>query len=114
MARSKVVAVAEKKKDAPEIKKTAGKKVAGKKAPAAAAVERDSLAIPKAVGRRFLRRSGCERVSGELQDTLNEIAQRKALEVISSALRMAQLDGRCTIKTRDVSRALSISNIRIY
>ena len=96
----------------------AGKKKIGKKDVVAkkqkAAVVRDALAIPKAVGRRFLRRSGCERVAGDLQGPLNEIAQRKAHEVMSSALRMAALEGRCTIKTRDVSRALGISNIRIY
>jgi histone H3/H4 len=99
--------------------KVAVSKKAAAPAPAPAkkkkdAAKRDLLAIPKSVGKRFLRRSGCVRVGESPLQPLNKIARRKSKEVISNALRLALLDGRCTIKTRDMAQALAMSNIRIY
>jgi histone H3/H4 len=94
----------------PAARKTAKPKDGKKKK----AARYDPLSIPRSVGKRYLRRSGCIRVGDDPTVPLNEIYNRKVLEVMSNAVRMAQLEGRRRVMTRDMTRALTISNIRIY
>lgn len=75
---------------------------------------RDNLKIPNKTVRRFALRSGSVRCAPDVYPLANETMHKTIDEVVLMAMRSATHDGRLTLKSRDVKRAMRVMNIRLY
>ena len=99
----------------PKAKKTVALQKAAKKTkvPSDKPVK-DNLRIPHKTVRRFALRSGSVRCAADVYPVANETMRKTIDEVILMAMRSTTHDGRLTIKSRDVKRAMRVMNIRLY
>lgn len=92
----------------------AGKKKAAKKQQKKRSSEGDSLQVPKRILRRYALRAGSTRCS-KLLYPVADADVRKTIElVVATALRSVTQDGRLTVKTRDIRRAMRTRGIVLY
>ena len=69
------------------------------------------LAVPGPVLSRFLKRGGSSRNSPKSHHQLNRLVQSTTRRITRNAMRLAAVDGRSTIMTGDMQRALNIEGI---
>ena len=79
-----------------------------------AAVKRDPTVVPMSRCKKFFRRAGAKRSSGNAKKRFSVLLGRQARAIAKNAAYIASVNGRRTVSAADMRKAIAIAQIHFY